>query len=164
MTLFVEELLGTTENAATWTGIINGVVCIVSAVATLTIVRLGDRYSKIKILMLLTVITLPFAILSATIRSLVLFALIYSIFSFFSGAMEPLLTSNASENVPPVMRGTLFGFVGMVNNTGFMLAPILGSYVSVQYSIKGILFLIPTFTAIQLFISFFAARHEKKLR
>ena len=164
MNLFVEELLGTTTGAAAWTGVINGAVCVVSAVATLTIVRLGDRYDKIKLVALLTLISLPFAALSAMVRSLVLFLIIYSAYSFTSGALEPLLTSSASESAAPQVRGTLFGLVGMVNNAGFMLAPILGSYVSVQFSLQGILYLIPAFTIIQILIGLFAIKVRKKTR
>ena len=162
ITLFVEHLLGTTQGAARWTGIINGAVCIVSAVATLTIVRLGDKYDKVKILLILTLITLPFAILSSMAGTLMIFALIYTIFAFSSGAMEPLLTSAASEKIPPEMRGSLFGFIGMVNNAGFMLAPILGSYVSVTYSVKAILILIPIFVVLQLIVAFFSLKIEKR--
>lgn len=162
MTLFVEEILGSTAGAAKWTGIINGAVCIVSAIATLTIVRLGDKFSKVKLVVLLTAICLPFAMGSALARSLILFLVIYSIYSFSSGALEPLLTSSASEKADPKVRGTLFGLVGMVNNAGFMVAPILGSFVSVQFSVQGILFLLPAFTALQLLIGFFALKLEKK--
>ena len=161
MTLFVEELLGTTQGAASWTGIINGVVCIVSAAATLTLVRLGDRHSKMKLLALMTLFTLPFALFSALASTLLVFLLAFTLFNFFSGALEPLLTSGASENAPPEMRGTLFGIVGMVNNAGFMLAPMLGSYISIRFSLQGILFLIPAFTALQLGISLIAVKKEK---
>ncbi|MEG1931283.1 MAG: MFS transporter, partial [Anaerovorax sp.] len=52
--IFVQENLGTLTGAATYTGIINGATGIATAIAAVTITRLGDRYDKFHLSIILT--------------------------------------------------------------------------------------------------------------
>ena len=148
--LFVQESLNTITGAAAYTGIINGVIGVAGALAAITLARLGDRYEKSKVVMVLSLISLPLAILLSFSNSLILFIIFFACFSFVVGGVEPILTSSASEHTSPAKRGMLFGFLGAVGNGAFMVAPLIGVYISVNFSIKAILYAIPVFMLIQI--------------
>jgi DHA1 family multidrug resistance protein-like MFS transporter len=148
--LFVQENLNTITGAATYTGIINGIIGVAGALAAITLARLGDRYEKSRVVMVLSLISLPLAILISFASSLVVFIILFAVFSFVVGGVEPILTSSASEHTSPAKRGMLFGFLGAVGNGAFMIAPLIGVYISVNFSIHAILYAIPVFMLIQI--------------
>tara|TARA_B100000965_G_C19288750_1_gene624876 strand:- start:400 stop:660 length:261 start_codon:yes stop_codon:yes gene_type:complete len=71
---------------------------------------------------------------------------------FFLGGIEPIITSTTAENTPPHRRGELFGYQGLVGSIGWMVSPMIGAYVSVNYEIKSILTVIPVFILINSII------------
>ncbi len=150
--LFVQDTLGGLSGASTYTGIINGTTGGATAVAALTITRLGDKYSKFHLAFLLSFIALPVAALLIPFHSLTLFIIIYTVFFFFAGGIEPILTSAASENTSPMLRGALFGTLGTVNSVAMMLAPMIGSFFSIHWGIQTIILMIPVFTALQVIL------------
>lgn len=156
--LHVQEQLGTVAGAAAWTGIINGATGLATAVAALTITRLGDQKDKMRLSLLLTLLSLPVALLLVPRVPLVLFTVLFTAFFFLAGAAEPILTSAASERTPASMRGALFGVLGTVGSIGAMVSPLLGSAVSVTFSLQAILAVVPFITAIQLAFLFRAGR------
>lgn len=160
--LFVLESLGRTAGAAAYTGVINGAIGLATAVAALTITRLGDNRDKVRLALLLTLLSLPVTLLLLPLRSLLLFLLIFTIYYFLAGATEPILTSAASEQTPTALRGALFGWLGTVSSLGAMAAPLMGSYISVEYSLRAIFTVIPVFTVMQLFILYRWRRAGRK--
>lgn len=150
--LFVQSSIGGLSGAAACTGIINGATGAATAVAALTLTRLGDKYNKFKLAFVLTIVSLPAAILLVPFHSLLLFVAIYTVFFFFAGGIEPILTSAASENTSPTMRGALFGTLGTVNSAAMMTAPMIGSFLSIRWGLGSILAVIPLFVALQLLL------------
>ncbi|WHH57673.1 MFS transporter [Petroclostridium sp. X23] len=141
--LFIQELLSTTTGTAKTTGIINGIIGLMTAAAGLILSRLGDKYDK---LMVMKVLLSAGILLSAPLfflRSIWSFAVVYSIFFFAIGGIEPIVMSITSESISPEKRGTLFGIQGLVGSIGWAISPMLGSIVSIQYSINSIFLLIP---------------------
>ncbi len=150
--LFVQSTLNSTEGAARMTGLINGAAGLATAVAGLTITRLGDRLNKLR---LATALTLMGLLLSLTLRfasSLYIFIILYGMMFFFLGGIEPIITSTTAELTPTERRGELFGYQGLVGSVGWMLSPMLGAYVSVNYKIESILAIIPVFIFINAII------------
>lgn len=156
--LHVQEQLGTVAGAAAWTGIINGATGFATAVAALTITRLGDQKDKMRLSLLLTLLSLPVALVLVPRLPLVLFTVLFTAFFFLAGAAEPILTSAASERTPASMRGALFGVLGTVGSIGAMVSPLIGSAISVTFSLQAILAVVPFITAIQLAFLFRASR------
>lgn len=150
--LFVQDTLGGLSGAATYTGIINGTTGCATAIASLTITRLGDKHNKFKLALLLAAISLPLAALLVPFHSLITFIVLYTVYFFFAGGIEPILTSAASENTSPMLRGALFGTLGTVNSVSLMLAPMLGSFLSIRWGISAIILMIPVFTLIQVLL------------
>lgn len=150
--LFVQSTLNSTDGAAKLTGLINGAAGLATALAGLTITRLGDRLNKLK---LATTLILMGFLVSLTLRfasSLYIFIILYGFMFFFLGGIEPIITSTTAEHTPAERRGELFGYQGLVGSLGWMVSPMLGAYVSVNYEIKSILALIPIFIFCNLII------------
>ncbi len=162
LALYVQENLGTITGAARYTGFINGATSFATAAAALTITRWGDRTDKLRVSMKLTLLSIPVMVLTLPFKSLFVFALFFTVFYFLAGGVEPILTSAASERTPAHMRGALFGIMGTVSSVGAMLSPIMGSYISVEFSIKAILAVIPIVTMIQAACIYIAQKEALK--
>lgn len=150
--IFVQESLGTLNGAATYTGIINGATGVATAIAAITITRLGDRYNKFNLAFVLTLISVPISILLVPKYALGIFVIVYSLYFFIAGSVEPILTSAASEATNYRKKGALFGILGTVNSVSMMISPMAGAGVSAKFGIHAILILMPIFTVIQLII------------
>ncbi|MDD2215215.1 MAG: MFS transporter [Eubacteriales bacterium] len=148
--LYVQETLGTMVGATTYTGIISGATGFATALAALTITRLGDQHDKVKLAFKLTLLAVPVTVLLIFFRSLLGFSMVFTIYFFLAGGTEPILTSAASERTPPAMRGVLFGLLCTVSSLGAMVAPMIGSSISVGFGLRAILITIPLFTISQL--------------
>ncbi len=159
--IFVQQSLNTISGAAAYTGIINGIIGVAGALAAVTLARLGDKYDKNRIVMLLSILSLPLAILLVLSNSLIVFIVMFGLFSFVVGGIEPILTSSASEHTSPAKRGMLFGFLGAVGNGAFMIAPLIGVYISVNFSIHAILYVIPFFMLIQIVLIYKETKAER---
>ena len=161
--LFVQERLGTLVGAAAYTGIISGTTGIVSAIAALTITRLGDKYDKFKLIFILSLISLPISVLLLPSYPLVIFVMVYATYFFVAGSIEPILTSAVSEETSPAMRGVLFGIMGTINSAAMMVSPMMGAAVSVRFSTHAILIIIPAFTAVQIIMLWINKRKSKPI-
>lgn len=143
MALFVQENLGSDSGVASTTGFINGGVAFITAMSGIIFGRLGERYNKKMIL----IVSMSAAILLSTLVSLTgnltAFACFYISLFLFIGGVEPLITSITAEKTAPENRGMLFGYQGTVGSIGMLASPVLGTFVSVNFSIKAILVLLP---------------------
>lgn len=141
MPLYVQDLRGP-ENASTWTGIVNMCIGIATALAGITLTRLGDTKDKNVIITGLLIIgsVISFGLLKA--NTFTSFLILYTLMAFFLGGVEPLMTSLSAERVDPKNRGVLFGYQGMLSSFGFMIAPAVGTYVSIRYSYQFIFYVI----------------------
>lgn len=139
--LFVEENIK--RNAASTTGIINGVTGIMTALSGLTISRLGDKYDKTSLIKLLLGLGILAAIPLGFTSNLWIFTIIYGLVFFIVGGVEPVVVSITTERTPPEKRGVLFGIQGLVGSIGWILAPVAAGYVSIRFSIQSVLFLVP---------------------
>lgn len=164
LALYVQERLGTITGAARYTGLINGGTSLATATAAFTITRRGDKADKLNTAMMLTIISIPVIILAITFDSLLVFSLFFIVYYFIAGGIEPILTSAVSERTPAHMRGSLFGVMGTVSSVGAMISPIMGSFISVEFSLKAILIVIPIFTAVQIICISLAKRKTPKLQ
>lgn len=147
--LFVQDRLGTIVGAARYTGFINGASGVGTALAAVTLSRLGDKHDKHKVVVLFTCLSLCVSLLLLPRYPLTLFCGMYLLYFLVCGAIEPILTSLISENTDARHRGTLFGFMGTLNSVGMMTAPLIGTAVSNIFSYEAILWCIPIFTLIQ---------------
>ncbi len=153
MPLFIESVNGA-ENAEVITGFINFGISSATALSSLTITRLGDKFSKSKIIVVLLFIALLVGILLVQRHTLVYFIVVYIALFLVLGGIEPLMVSYTTEMTPPTVRGKLFGLQGMIGSLGWMVAPLVGSYVTIYYSYATLLLLIPILLACNLAVAF----------
>jgi len=159
--LYVQEIRSRIEGAAGTTGIINGITGLVTAASGLTLSRLGDRYDKTLLLKILVAASIVISLPLVLINNLWAFTVIYSILFFAIGGIEPMIMSITSENTPVERRGTLFGIQTLVGSIGWAVSPFFGSMVSLKFSLKAILVLIPIFLVFA-FIPIITAENLKR--
>jgi DHA1 family multidrug resistance protein-like MFS transporter len=148
--IYVQEVRASVEGTARITGIINGIVGFMTAVSALTLSRLGDKYDKMKLLMVLLLSGVVLSLPLALINNLWVFAIFYGILFFAIGGIEPIIMSVTTEATPRERRGMLFGIQGTVGGIGIAAAPLMGGVVSIQYSTKAVIWLIPVFLVLAI--------------
>lgn len=154
--LYVQELMAGSGGVVKLTGMINGVTGLATALAGLTLSRLGDRYDKMKLLRVFFIASIAASILvPAVAGNLWLFTAAYGVFFFIMGGVEPVLISISSEKTPAGRQGVLFGVQGTVGNAGFAISPIIGGAISLGYSYTAILMLVPLTLVPGLVLLFF---------
>ena len=141
--LYVQEIRASMEGAAGVTGIIGGVTGFMTALAGITISRLGDKYNKKNIIMVLIISGIIISLPLVLLNNLWFFTAVYGMLFFAMGGLEPLIMSVTSENTPAERRGTLFGIQTLVGSAGWAVSPLLGSFVSIKFNLRTVLVLIP---------------------
>lgn len=152
--LFVQETYKSLSDASRTTGIINGITGLMTALSGLTLCRLGDRFNKARLLVLLCSMAILASVPLGFLNGLVSFTIFYSLFYFIMGGVEPIVLSITVQNTPAERRGALFGFQGFVGSLGWVISPLIGSFISLKFSIKAILFLLPVTTLVAMVIIF----------
>ena len=156
--LYIQELRGTIDGSAKITGLIAGGIGLMAAVSGLTLSRLGDRYDKLKLMAALLgagVVTASVMVIFPSFASL---AALLLLTYFFIGGVEPLLMSLTSERVNTENRGFLFGIQTAVGSIAWFVSPMLGSWISIRYSIPSIFIMF----AIMLSITFLTCLFIRK--
>lgn len=161
--LFVQEVRLGVDGASRITGIISGIIGFMTALSGLTISRFGDRYNKVKLLRTLLAVSIILSLPLVFIRDLWIFSLVYAIFFFAVGGLEPVIMTMTSENTPAEKRGTLFGIQGLVGSVGWAVSPVLGSMISIRLSIQSVLLIIPLILFLGLIIVFILRAEEQKI-
>lgn len=161
--LFVLERLGADATGATmYTGFINAATGVGTALASVTLARLGDKYNKCYLCMIFSIIAFCASLLLIPEYPLYLFCIVFAFYFFICGAIEPIITSWASENTDSSHRGMLFGIMGTVNSVAMIIAPMIGSSISATFMPSAILYSIPLFTAIQTLLLFISKKRIAK--
>ena len=156
--LYLKQIHGE-DGIATVTGLVNMFIGLATAVAGLTISRLGDKFKKsnLIVLLLITAFICSFGVVFSS--GLISFIFTYTLLFFILGGVEPLLTSSAAELTSPHNRGTLFGYIGVMGSLGWMVSPMTGAAISVQFGYKAILVILPVLIAIN--VGFAIYNHRK---
>ena len=152
MPLFIQDSMASVKGAAAITGQISGFTGFMTAVAGITISQIGDKRDKFKLIVGLTTIGLVLALLLQQVEGLLAFGIVYGIMFFFLGGVDPIMTSLTAQNTPPERRGVLFGIQGFVSSIGFMVSPMLGTYISLKADNHAILWVMPVLLLVNLMI------------
>jgi MFS transporter, DHA1 family, multidrug resistance protein len=139
---------------------INGGVAFITAMSGIVFGRLGEKYNKKTILMVAMSAASLLAVQVSLTGSLTAFAIFYISLFFFIGGVEPLITSITAEKTAPENRGMLFGYQGTVGSIGMLISPVMGTFVSVNFSIKAILLLMPILCVVILGLTYKLRYHE----
>ena len=161
MPLYVQGVLGGIKGAAQTTGAINGIVGFATATAGIIFGRLGDRINKMKlsICLLASGVILSFGLYFT--NTLPMFIGFYGLLFFLIGGIEPVITSSTAAKTPASQRGFLFGIQGLAGSIGWIMSPVLGSWISITYEIKAILFVIPCVLLCSLVVAMLSLLFDK---
>ena len=162
ISIFVQEIRGTITGSSAVTGTINGAVGLSTALAGLTIGRLGDRISKRKILYVLLAGTIFVSLPLYFISRIVYFTLVYCFLFYLIGSAEPILMSLMSENTPKEKRGMAFGIYSLIANLGWAASPVIGSAVTIAFGTKTVFLCIPAAFFIALLISLMFLKEQRE--
>lgn len=161
MPLYLEQLRGSHQIKAV-TGYVRMAISIATALAGLTLSRLGDRWDKRNIIVGLLAITTVVATMLLFFQGFWPFVILFTIMSFFMGGIEPLVTSLSAERVDSKNRGVLFGYQGMVGGLGWMIAPLAGSFLSISFGgYEALIVTIIVVLAVNLMMSLNALRKAR---
>lgn len=151
--LFIQETRGVIEGSARITGYISGAAGLLTALAGMTLGRLGDKYSKIKVIRAFILAGIVISIPLVFLHNLWAFAVFYSLMMFAVGGIEPIIMSLTSEKTAKDKRGLLFGVQTLVGSLGWAVSPIIGVYVSIRYSYSYLIALMPMILGLAFFAS-----------
>lgn len=170
--LYIQEQLSLTgvagsvlnNQSAMLTGKISGFTGFMTALAGISISQFGDKLDKLKLSVVLTAVGLILAIGIQFVPGLTAFGILYGIMFFFLGGVDPILTSLTAQKTEASRRGVLFGVQGFVSSIGFMISPIAGTYLSIQFDNKSILWVMPILLILNLFIFIFVFKFSRGKR
>jgi MFS transporter, DHA1 family, multidrug resistance protein len=167
--LFIQEMRGEIAGSATATGLISAGRGVVTAVAAITVTRIGDRHSRLVVVGVLVGVAGLFSLPIFFTRSIWSFSGFLILSTFFLGGVEPLVQADLSSRVPANRRGLLFGVQTSISNMGWFAAPLVGSFVSIRFGIAHIFLTLTIFLFITVAMVFIVhgrsgkdARHTNK--
>jgi len=79
---------------------------------------------------------------------------------FALGGIDPLIMSYSIGLVPENKRGLLFGIRASVGSLAWAASPMLGSYMSINYTLDSVFYLIPVFLILALSIAIIIKKRE----
>lgn len=148
--LYIQSGLPSGAGAASITGYINGVAGLATALAGLTLSRLGDRHDKKRLMCLMGGGGILVAIGLCFAGNLWVFGGLYSLLYFVLGGIEPIVMSITAETTPQENRGAMFGIQGTVGSLGWIISPMIGATIAIHWSNHAILWMLPVFLLLQL--------------
>ncbi len=150
MPLYIQSALPSGTGAASITGYINGAAGLATAVAGLTLSQLGDRHEKSRLMRLMCLCGIVVALGLCFAGNLWIFGGLYSLLYFVLGGIEPMVMSMTAEKTPQEKRGAMFGIQGTVSSLGWIVSPMIGAAIAIQWSNHAILWSIPVLLLVQL--------------
>ncbi|GAB4221615.1 MAG: multidrug efflux MFS transporter Lde [Spirochaetales bacterium] len=146
--LYIQEIRGTMEGAPSLMGFISAGSGLITALSGITLVRLGDKRPRERLLKNLFLISALIALPMGFTGSVLGFSFFFLLCSYFMGGIEPIIQSSLGAIVPQNRKGLVFGIQTTIGSLGWFVAPLLGSYVSIQFGIREV------FLALGIFLFF----------
>jgi len=128
--LFVEQLKGTAQGAASTTGMLLGIGGMVAAVAAVTVGRSSDRLGHRRILVLSTAFAGLFCFPQAAARTIAHLLAIRVLFGFAAGGMSPTVNALMANICPRNCLGRIYGLTTAASSVGVAIGPSLGGWLA----------------------------------
>jgi len=135
--LLVQDILGTLDDAALWTGWINATGSVAGLLAGLLAGWLADRFPAVRILFVGAVFA---ALLSASQAVAHTFSFLFPVrfFTvFFAGLIEPTLNAVLAKRAPESCQGRIFGWACATRSFGWALGPLVAGGIAAN-SLRGV--------------------------
>ena len=159
--IFLKEQNGS-EGILQLTGWVTLGVNLATAAAGLMLAKLCEAMSKTNILRLCFAGSglLSFALIFHS--GLLMFSILYIALFFFLGAIEPVMNALAAERIRPTDRGTLFGWQSMIFSMGWILSPLVGSFLSIRFGFYALFGAMAAGVAVMIVLHLLDIRYSRK--
>jgi DHA1 family multidrug resistance protein-like MFS transporter len=138
LALFVVELIGLTEGAASVTGLIIGLASFTAAVSGVWLGRVGDRIGHSKVLILSAVAAALLYAPQPFVTSVWQLVILQSLLGFAAGGLIPSLSSLMNLWAPAGNQGAVYGLDTSVQAAARSVAPMIGAAVAVWFGLRGV--------------------------
>jgi len=124
--LFVEQIVGGAQQAASTTGLLLAVAGIASAVSAVLVGRLSDRVGHRAMLVLCTALTGLLVTPHFWAQTVAQLAVLRVAFGLAAGGMMPAMNAIVASVVPRSNIGQAYGFTATASALGFAVGPAIG--------------------------------------
>ena len=128
--LLVQDVHGTLDRAALWSGALNACGSVAGLLAGLATGWLSDRINPIRLVIVAALAAAAFSGWQMAIHS---FAVLFPVrfgAVFFAGALEPALNAWLAKHVPESRQGVAFGLASTARSIGWAAGPIAAGAVA----------------------------------
>jgi DHA1 family multidrug resistance protein-like MFS transporter len=136
--LFVVELTGVTEGAASITGVIIGLASFTAAASGVWLGRLGDRIGHSKILVISALGATLFYVPQPFVTHVWQLVVLQALQGFAAGGLIPSTSSLMNLWAPAGYQGAIYGLDTSVNAGARSLAPMVAAAVAVWFGLRGV--------------------------
>ena len=136
--LFVVELMGMTEGAASITGLIIGLASFTAATSGVWLGKLGDRVGHSRVLIVSALIAALLYAPQPFVTSVWQLVVLQALQGFAAGGLIPSLSALMNLWAPAGNQGAVYGLDTSVNAAARSLAPMVGAAVTVWFGLRGV--------------------------
>ena len=128
--LLVQDVHGTLDRAALWSGALNACGSVAGLLAGLATGWLSDRFNPFRLVVVAALAAAAFSGWQMVVDS---FAVLFPVrfgAVFFAGALEPALNTWLAKHVPEARQGVAFGLASTTRSIGWAAGPIAAGAVA----------------------------------
>ncbi len=153
MPIFIQMKMQTLDGAAGTTGLVNAFISMMMAVSGIMLGKLGDRRDRMKLLRFYALAGCILGIPLGFIQSIWLMMINYGVMMFFVCGIEPVLMGAVTCRIDRSQMGSMYGIQTLIGSIGWGLSPMLGGWLSIQYSLTAVLIAIPAFLLVEFILA-----------
>lgn len=136
--LFVMDLMASSDGVATVTGILMGSKALIGSVCAVWMGRLSDRLGHGKVLVMAAVVAIVLYLPQPFVTSAWQLVLLQALTGVAYGGMMPAIGALMNLRTPKGAQGATFGLDNSVNAAARTIAPMLGAGVAVWFGMRGV--------------------------
>lgn len=136
--LFVMQLMGTEQGAASVTGIVIGIAAFTGALSAVWLGRLGDRIGHTRVLIGAALTTVLFYVPQAFVTSAWQLAVLQGLSGFAAGGLVPSIAALMNLWTPAGNQGATYGLENSVNAAARIFSPMLGAGIALWFGFRGV--------------------------
>jgi DHA1 family multidrug resistance protein-like MFS transporter len=138
--LFVQQIHGSREGAAQWTGILQAASGLAGLLAGFSVGRLADRIPPARLAMAAALGAGVLMVPHGFARGLALMCAVRFLLMYCAAALDPVFQTWLAKITPPERRGLVFGFSATAKSLGWFGAPIVSGAVVSAMGLRWIYF------------------------
>ena len=141
VSLYIQELRGTIQGASALTGALAAVIGVLTGFSGMIFGRFGDSHDKLRLVTIFVALGAASALPIFFLPGAWSFVGFYILSAVFLGPTNPLLESTMTVLTSRATRGVLFGVEAFMGSMAMASAPMVGSIVTISFTLKHIFLL-----------------------